>query len=76
MNLGPMEILFIVILILVIFGPNRVHEIARALGRGMREAKSAMREFEGAVQKELETPDSTPKPAPPLADKDSTQRTS
>ena len=38
-SLGPAEILVILVVALLVFGPNKMPEIARQVGRGMREFK-------------------------------------
>jgi sec-independent protein translocase protein TatA len=38
-SLGPAEILVILVVALLVFGPNKMPEIARQLGRGMRELR-------------------------------------
>ncbi|MDE2731502.1 MAG: twin-arginine translocase TatA/TatE family subunit [Bacteroidota bacterium] len=40
-NLGPVEIGAIMLIILLLFGAKRIPEIARGLGKGIREFKSA-----------------------------------
>ena len=42
---GPFEIIIIFLVILLIFGAKRIPEIARGLGRGIREFKSATSEI-------------------------------
>lgn len=44
-NLGPMEIGVIMLIILLLFGAKRIPEIARGLGKGIREFKSATSEI-------------------------------
>jgi sec-independent protein translocase protein TatA len=44
-NLGATEILLIFFAILLLFGAKRIPEIARGLGKGIREFKSATREI-------------------------------
>lgn len=44
-SLGPGEIFVIFLAILLLFGAKRIPEIARGLGSGMREFKSAMRDI-------------------------------
>jgi len=39
---GPLEIVVLLVFILVIFGPKRVPDLARSLGRGMREFKESV----------------------------------
>ena len=38
-SLGPAEIIVILVIALLVFGPNKMPEIARQVGRGMREFK-------------------------------------
>jgi sec-independent protein translocase protein TatA len=40
---GPWELLILVGVLLLIFGPKRLPEIGRSLGRGVREVKEAVR---------------------------------
>lgn len=42
-SLGPMEILLIFLAILLIFGAKRIPEIARGMGKGIKEFRSATR---------------------------------
>ncbi len=44
-QLGPLELLIIFIIVLVLFGAKRIPEIARGLGKGIREFKSATSEI-------------------------------
>ena len=41
-NVGPMEIVFLLILALLLFGAKRLPEIGRSLGTGMREFKDSV----------------------------------
>jgi sec-independent protein translocase protein TatA len=38
-NLGPMELIIILVIVLVIFGAKRVPEIGASIGKGIREFK-------------------------------------
>jgi len=49
-NLGPMEIILIVFVLLLLFGAKRLPDLAKGLGQGIREFKGAV---DGA-KKELE----------------------
>ena len=40
-GLGPVEVAVIMLIILLLFGAKRIPEIARGLGKGIREFKSA-----------------------------------
>ena len=44
MNLGPREIVILLIVVLVLFGAKRLPDSARSLGRSMRIFKSEMNE--------------------------------
>ena len=45
MNLGPREIVILLIVVLVLFGAKRLPDSARSLGRSMRIVKSEMKEM-------------------------------
>jgi sec-independent protein translocase protein TatA len=52
MNIGILEILVILLIIVFIFGGNRLPELGRSLGRGIRNFKEANR---GSEQNNRET---------------------
>jgi sec-independent protein translocase protein TatA len=39
---GPWELLILVLIVLLVFGPKRLPEIGRGLGKGMREFKDSV----------------------------------
>jgi sec-independent protein translocase protein TatA len=39
---GPWEIVILVLVVLLVFGPKRIPEIGRGLGKGMREFKDSV----------------------------------
>jgi sec-independent protein translocase protein TatA len=41
-NIGPLEIIVVLIIVLVIFGPKRLPDLGRSLGKGMREFKDSV----------------------------------
>jgi sec-independent protein translocase protein TatA len=41
-NIGPLEIVIILIIALIVFGPKRLPELGRSMGRGMREFKNSL----------------------------------
>lgn len=40
-GIGPWELLLILIIALVVFGPSKLPEVGQALGRGLREFRRA-----------------------------------
>lgn len=43
-NLGPFEIVLILVIILIVFGVGRLPEVGGAIGRGLREFRKAQSE--------------------------------
>jgi sec-independent protein translocase protein TatA len=41
-NIGPLEVLVVLIIALVVFGPKRLPELGRSLGKGIREFRSSL----------------------------------
>lgn len=60
-GLGPWEIAVILLIVLVLFGAKRIPEVARGLGKGIREFKSATSE----ISRELTVEDRPPAYRPP-----------
>lgn len=57
-NLGAPEILLIVLAILILFGAKKIPELAKGIGKGMKEFKKAVREVEEDIKLD-ETSEST-----------------
>jgi sec-independent protein translocase protein TatA len=41
-NIGPLELIVILVIALVVLGPKRLPDAGRSLGRGLREFKGAL----------------------------------
>jgi sec-independent protein translocase protein TatA len=41
-NVGPLELIVVLIIALIVLGPKRLPEVGRSVGRGMREFKDAI----------------------------------
>jgi sec-independent protein translocase protein TatA len=41
-NIGPMEILVVLIIALIVFGPKRLPELGKSLGRGISEFRGTI----------------------------------
>ena len=62
-NIGFGELLLIIIVLIVFFGPKKIPDIAQSIGKGIREFKRAMKDVQDEVTKSVnETPS---KPAEP-----------
>jgi TatA/E family protein of Tat protein translocase len=53
MNLGFTEMIFLFFLALLIFGPKKLPEIGRQVGRALNEFKRASDEFKSQIQSEI-----------------------
>ena len=56
MELSFGEMLMIVLAIVVLFGPDKIPEIARGLGQGIRKMKGAMEDVKSEIMKETDNP--------------------
>lgn len=57
--IGPTELVIILVLALIIFGPGKLPDVGKAVGRGLAEFRRAQREAAGEE----------PMPPPPVAEK-------
>jgi sec-independent protein translocase protein TatA len=58
---GPLEIIVILVIVLIVFGPKRLPDLGRSLGRGMREFKDSVT---GKDKDELPEASQAEKPEP------------
>jgi sec-independent protein translocase protein TatA len=61
LGIGPMELIAVLVVALLIFGPKRLPDLGRSLGRGMREFKESVT---GADRDELANADAPDAPQP------------
>lgn len=50
-GLGTSEIMVILVVVLLLFGAKRIPELARGLGKGIREFKDATKEIKNDIEK-------------------------
>ena len=67
-NIGPTELIIILVIILIIFGPKNLPKIGQALGKGIKEFKDAAKGLSEENEEESEAKKPQPKDRPP-ADK-------
>lgn len=60
--IGGMEIFIILVAALIIFGPKKLPEMGRSLGKAIREFKSAGSEFQDELTKAADEIDKDPEP--------------
>jgi sec-independent protein translocase protein TatA len=53
-SLGMPELIVIFVIALIIFGPRKLPELGRSLGRGLAEFKHATNEFQQTLEREIE----------------------
>jgi sec-independent protein translocase protein TatA len=41
-NIGPLELVIVLVIVLIIFGPKKLPQLGRSLGGGLREFKGAV----------------------------------
>jgi sec-independent protein translocase protein TatA len=65
-NIGPLELAIVLIIALVIFGPKRLPDLGRSLGKGMREFKESItgKDDEAEERARLEVESARPQPDP------------
>lgn len=80
-DIGGSELILILVVVLVFFGANKIPEMARGLGKGIREFKDASREIRSEVENygqpaqqpyqqqfQQQPPQQAYQPAPPVAE--------
>jgi len=55
-NIGPVELILILIIALVVFGPGKLPDVANSLGKSVREFRRAASDITEATKVDPETP--------------------
>lgn len=53
-SVGPTELILIFVIALLVFGPKKLPEIGRSVGKALREFKKASDEIKGRIEEEIE----------------------
>ena len=64
-NLGPTEIIFLAVFLLLIFGAKRLPELGAGLGKGIREFKKSMNEIHTEIERPAPQDQLRAAPPPP-----------
>ena len=54
---GPWELILLLVIVLIIFGPGKLPDIGNAVGKGIREFRKASNEIEESVRGETRRPE-------------------
>ena len=68
LNIGPQELILVLIIALVVVGPNRLPELGRTIGKALREFRKIQDDVKDTIKFDLgEDPEPyvAPKPKPP-----------
>ena len=60
-NVGPMEIFLVLLVALIVFGPKKLPELGKSLGRGIQEFRGTISGEAAAPAVEAEAPSVDPK---------------
>jgi sec-independent protein translocase protein TatA len=64
-NIGPTELIVIMVVALIVFGPKRLPEIGRTLGRSLQEFRRASNDLRRELEQDV-TPDPPAGPSPSI----------
>ncbi len=53
-SIGPAEIVLIFVIALLVFGPRKLPEIGKSVGKALREFKKASDEIKGRIEEEID----------------------
>ncbi|HEY7847723.1 MAG TPA: twin-arginine translocase TatA/TatE family subunit [Candidatus Limnocylindria bacterium] len=60
--MGPIgwpELIILLVVVLIVFGPGKLPDIGNAIGRGVREFRKASDDLEGSIRGETKKPSSS-----------------
>jgi len=76
-SLGPTEMIFIMVVLLLIFGAKRLPELGSGLGKGIREFKRSMKDINAEIERvgeseQISSPQQRSAVSPPPRETEST----
>jgi sec-independent protein translocase protein TatA len=82
-SIGMPELIIILVIALIIFGPRKLPELGKSLGKSINEFKRASADLQNTLEQEIKLEeqkekekDSAPSPPPPAAPEEDTQSVS
>ncbi len=64
-SFGPTEMIFVMVVLLLVFGAKRLPELGSGLGKGIREFKRSMQNIGNEIERSSEEKELNPGPRPP-----------
>ncbi len=65
-NIGTPELIVVFVVVLLLFGPKKLPELARGLGKSIKEFKKATSEIENEIKSAMDTETSSSKKPPEI----------
>jgi sec-independent protein translocase protein TatA len=62
-NIGPWELMLILVVALIVVGPNKLPEVAKSIGKGINEFKKVTNGYKREFQEAMDSVDTPPKAA-------------
>jgi sec-independent protein translocase protein TatA len=69
-GIGMPELIVILVIALIVIGPQKLPDLARSLGKGLAEFRRATDDFKRSVDEEAKTPEEKDKVTPQVAAKE------
>lgn len=76
LGMGPAELIVIIIIALIVLGPGKLPEVARAVGKTMRDLRAISDGFQNELRKEMNSATSVKDEIKPLSESISSLRSS
>ena len=74
-SIGMPELMIIFVIALIIFGPRKLPELGRSMGRSLSEFKRASNELRSTLDEEIRVEDKDPTPIPPKPQEQTSEHT-
>jgi len=73
-SIGGPELLLILVIALLVFGPKKIPELSRTIGRGVAEFRRATNDFKTTLEREVSAADREPEEPRPATEKSTPEK--